>query len=255
MPGETIDVEMALLVGVSSDRYLLEKALDEGFHTQLLHSGPARLVAETLAGFREQSLKAVDLLLVKTTLQERGQCSPQVAQYLDAMTRVRPPKMDQLLTYLELLKDRQARERLLALGTRLETYAREHTPGQATLPELTATAMQELLDIQRQRMRRQLRPVGDTIRQIVADSKQRPKGEKVLLGYSVAPFLRLTRLLSGLRPGFYYGPAGAPRRGKTNFALHLASYVAANHYVPVLFYSWEQTRRVLTARLLRRNLG
>ena len=255
MPGETVDVEMAVLVGVSSDRYLLEKALDEGFHAQLLHSGPARLVAETLAGFREQSLKAVDLLLVKTTLQERGQCSPQVAQYLDAMTRVRPPKMDQLLIYLELLKDRQARERLLALGTRLETYARERTPGQTALPEFTANAMQELLDIQRQRMRRQLRPVGDTIRQIVADSKLRPKGEKVLLGYSVAPFLRLTRLLSGLRPGFYYGLAGAPRRGKTNFALHLASYVAANHHVPVLFYSWEQTRRVLTARLLAKESG
>jgi len=255
MPSETIDVEMAVLVGISSDRYLLEKALDEGFHPLLLHSGAARLIAEMLASLREQSLKAVDLLLVKTTLEERGQHSPQVAQYLETMSRVRPPRADQLLAYLELLKDRQARERLLRLGMQLETYARERTPAQAALPEFTATAMQELLDIQRQRMRRQLRPVGDAIRQIVADSKQRPKGEKIMLGYSVAPFQRLTRLLSGLRPGFYYGLAGAPRRGKTNFALHLASYVAANHHIPVLFYSWEQTRRVLTARLLAKESG
>jgi len=31
--------------------------------------------------------------------------------------------------------------------------------------------------------------------------------------------------------------------------------VAANHHVPVLFYSWEQTRRVLTARLLAKESG
>ena len=36
---------------------------------------------------------------------------------------------------------------------------------------------------------------------------------KVLLGHSVAPFVRLDDVLSGLRPGFYYGLAGgsAPR--------------------------------------------
>ncbi|HTT23337.1 MAG TPA: DnaB-like helicase C-terminal domain-containing protein, partial [Candidatus Sulfotelmatobacter sp.] len=82
-----------------------------------------------------------------------------------------------------------------------------------------------------------------------------PKGQKVLLGFSLTPFDRLTRLLSGLRPGFYYGLAGAPRRGKTNFGLHLASHIARNHHIPVLFYSWEQTQRVLTARLLAKESG
>lgn len=65
----------------------------------------------------------------------------------------------------------------------------------------------------------------------------------------------MTQLLCGFRPGFYYGLAGAPRRGKTNFGLHLASHIARNHHIPVLFYSWEQTRRVLTARLLAKESG
>ena len=40
-----------------------------------------------------------------------------------------------------------------------------------------------------------------------------------------------------------------------DFGLHLASHIAKNHHIPVLFYSWEQTRRVLTARLLAKESG
>ena len=255
MAPESVDVEMAVLSAIASDRYLLEKVLDEGFHPQLLHSAPARLIADVLNRLREQNLNAIDILIVKSKLEERGQLSPQVKEYVETLTRVRPPQLDQLLSYLDLLKDRQARQRLLKLGMSLESYAKERQPGQAAFSDFAAGAVQELLDIQRQRMRKQLRPLGDQIRMIVAESKQRPKGQKILLGYSLAPFDRLTRILSGLRPGFYYGLAGAPRRGKTNFALHLASHVAKNHHVPVLFYSWEQTRRVLSARLLAKESG
>jgi len=255
MGPESVDVEMAVLAAISSDRYMLEKVLDEGFHPQLLHSPAARLVAETLSALREQSLAAVDLLIVKSKLEQQGLCSPQVKEYLEGMSRLRPPQLDQLLSYLDLLKDRQARERLVKLATSLESYAKQRQPGQAGLSDFTAGAIQELLDIQKQRMRRQLRPVGDLVRAIVSESKKRPKGQKILLGYSLAPFGRLTQLLSGFRPGFYYGLAGAPRRGKTNFGLHLASHIARNHHIPVLFYSWEQTRRVLTARLLAKESG
>jgi len=255
MGAESIDVEMAILSAISSDRYLLEKVLDEGFHANLLHSPPARLIAETLSALREQSLAAVDFLLIKSRLEQEGLFSPQVKEYLESVGRLRPPQPDQVLSYLDLLKDRQARERLMTLGASVESYAKQRHPGQAALSDFTAQAIQELIDIQKQRMRKQLRPVGDMVRAIVAEFKQRPKGQRILLGYSLSPFDRLTRLLSGFRPGFYYGLAGAPRRGKTNFGLHLASHIAKNHHIPVLFYSWEQTQRVLTARLLAKESG
>lgn len=255
MGPEGVDIEMAVLSAISTDRYSLEKVLDEGFHAQLLHSPVARLVADALAGLREQSLSAVDLLIVKSKLEQEGVFSPQVKEYLDTLSRLRPPQLDQLLSYLDLLKERQARERLLKLGASIEAYARQRQAGQAALPDFTAGAIQELLDIQKQRMRRQLRPVGESVRAIVSESKNRPKDKKILLGYNLAPFDHLTQLLSGFRPGFYYGLAGAPRRGKTNFGLHLASHIARNHHIPVVFYSWEQTRRVLTARLLAKETG
>lgn len=252
---EDTDIEMAVVAAISTDRYSLEKLIDEGFHPGMLHSSEARLVGEVLVGLRGQSLNAIDALVVRSKLEERGQFSPQVREYMDNMSRLRPPQLDQLLSYLDLLKERQARERLLKLGMSFESFAKERRPGQGSLTEFAAGAMQELLDIQRQRIRKQLRPVGDQIRDIVSESKKRLQGHTVILGYSLTPFDRLTRLLSGLRPGFYYGLAGAPRRGKTNFGLHLASHIAKNHHIPVLFYSWEQTRRVLTARLLAKECG
>ena len=53
---ESADVEMAVLAAISTDRYLLEKVLDEGFHPHLLHSSTGRLIAETLGALREQNL-------------------------------------------------------------------------------------------------------------------------------------------------------------------------------------------------------
>lgn len=43
-----------------------------------------------------------------------------------------------------------------------------------------------------------------------------------------------------------------PRRGKTTFTLDLAAKLAERNRFPVLFYTWEQTRRTLAARLLGR---
>ena len=250
----TIDLELAALIGIANDRYLLNKAVDEGFQTELLHSAPARVLATVLLALREQGVSNIDPLLLKTQVEERGLATPQVMEYLEKMVRFRPPQLDQLMSYLELLKDRATRERLLGLASNIQAYASQKDQTSKPIVDFTGDVLQELLEIQKQRLRKRLTPVGELVRKIAQETEQRPKG-KILLGYSAAPFQRLNEVLSGLRPGFYYGLAGAPRRGKTNFALQLASTVAINHQIPVLFYSWEQTQRVLTARLIGKESG
>src|SRR2546422_10322598 len=70
------------------------------------------------------------------------------------------------------------------------------------------------------------------------------------LGYALSPFDRLSEALSGLRPGFYYGLAGAPRRGKTKLRLGVGAKIAGEYKGPVLYDSWEKTRRGVFARLM-----
>jgi replicative DNA helicase len=104
------------------------------------------------------------------------------------------------------------------------------------------------MEIQQQRLARSTLTAAEIAGGIVKEITGGQMG--ALLGYSIAPFDRLNEVTSGLRRGFYYGLAGAPRRGKTNLALELAAIVAAEHKIPVLYFSWDQTNRILLARLL-----
>ncbi len=255
MGSERIDIETAVLAGLCSDRYMLTKAVDDGFRAECLHSPAARVVTRALLQLQQQSTGGIDLLLLKTHLEQQGLLTPQLSELLQTLASVPAPSLDQLMSYMGFLKERASREELIQLAAKIDSYARQKQPGQPSVVEFSGSVLQQLLEIQKQRLRKRVRPVEEMVRQVVSDAEQRPKGQKHLLGYSVAPFTRLNDVLSGLRPGFYYGLAGAPRRGKTNFALHLASSVAGNQQVPVLFYSWEQTQRVLTARLMGKESG
>ena len=75
-------------------------------------------------------------------------------------------------------------------------------------------------------------------------------GEIDIIGYSFEPMHYLNMAVSGFRKGFMYAIAGAPRRGKTTFTLELATRVATLNKIPVLFFTYEQTKKNLTYRLL-----
>ncbi|MDQ7828324.1 MAG: DnaB-like helicase C-terminal domain-containing protein [Armatimonadota bacterium] len=244
-------IETALLSGLIRDRQLYVLALNQGFHAdQLSHSAGKRLlkaVAELYGAGRP-----VDDLTVRAYLEDQGLYSEDMARYLATVLAQRPPTAGQLVAYLEILRARESRELLLRLHEELGAFIHRGSDAHQDIVAFTTEAIRQLLDIQKRRLRRQVLPVAEAVGSLVDDAERRGGGQ---LGYSIYPFERLNALLSGLRKGFYYGLAGAPRRGKTNFALELATYVAANHRVPVLYYTWEQTRRVLAARLLAREVG
>ncbi len=181
MNTEKIDLELAILIAIASDRYLLNKAADEGFQPELLQSLPARVVATTLMTLREQGISGIDLLLLKTQVEERGLATPQVSEYLAKMTRFRPPQLDQMMSYLELLKDRSSREPLSGLASKIQGYASPKEASSTPIVDFTADALQELLEIQKQRVRKRLTPVGELVKRIAHEMEERPKG-KILLG-------------------------------------------------------------------------
>ncbi len=248
-------LEIAILASVVGDRPLLLRAMDEGFDASLLRSAPARLIAAILTDLLNEGLQATDLLVLRGKLEERGQLSPQVLQYLDVLARTAPQPADRIAPYIDFLRERAGRQLLGTLANDMEAFSEGRDGRRGSVFDFSEHCIQRLMKLQQSRTRRRLVPLTESVREVVTERKPETPRSKVLLGYSLAPFVRLEHSLAGLRRGFYYGLAGAPRRGKTNFALHLASQVAANHGIPVLFYSWEQTRRVLSARFLGRESG
>ena len=249
------DIETAVVAALCTDRYLLTKAVDDGFRPELLKGSAAKIVASALLQLKQQTTGGIDVLLLQSFLEQQGLLAPQVSELLQVVAKIPVPALDRLMAYVDFLKERASREELIQLAAKIDSYARHKQPNQPSVVDFTGSAIQQLIAVQKQRTRKRLRPMQDLVKQVAADAEQRPKGQKNLLGFSVAPFARLDQVLSGLRPGFYYGLAGAPRRGKTNLALQLASCVAVNHQIPVLFYSWEQTQRVLTARVMGKESG
>lgn len=251
---ELHEVESRLLSGLISDRHLCTLATSDGFHVELLASPHARRLAKVVLDIYSMPAAVLDEATLRATLTDRGLLSPEMDRFLASVLRLPPPNAGDLVAEMELLKARESRELLTRLHETIGGFLYRQDQEQHDIVHFTTEAIHQLLEIQRRRTRRQVAPVSEALRPLL---EQRPAAGEArgILGYSIAPFDRLNALLSGLRRGFYYALAGAPRRGKTNFALDLAVHVATNHRIPVLYYTWEQTRRVLAARLIAKETG
>ncbi len=250
-----LDAELSLVAGLVSDRHLVNRALIEGFKGDLLTLMPVRLIAEEAVRLHDESDAPIDARIVQQRLAERGLWSTELEHYFAALADRRIPSAAEVVGLVDQLKARDSRARLASLRDRMGAYIDAGAvPSHKDFLDFISEMMRDLLEIQRRRVRRQREPVRETLKELRHHLVSTGGRERGLLGYSIAPFARLNNLLSGLRRGFYYGLAGAPRRGKTNLALELAASCAAANRVPVLFYTWEQTRRVLAARYIAKEL-
>ncbi len=245
---EAAVIERTLLSGFIRDRFLLGRALDSGFRPDLMPHALGRTLAKVLADLYEQKDIPLEPLTVRGLMGERGTMTPEMRRFLDAVEATEEPEAAQVMAYVDILKARASRLRLVEVNTAITTYLEQERSEGKDLVDFVGQIIPSLLEIQQQRMARNTPPANKIGGAIVREILEGHAGS--MLGYSLSPFDRLSDALSGMRRGFYYGLAGAPRRGKTNFALELAATVAARYKIPVLYYSWEQTSRVLFARLL-----
>jgi len=247
---EVSAIERALLSGFIRDRYLLGRAVEAGFRAELMPHALGRTVAKVLLDIHGQPEMALEPLAVRALLNERGAMSPEMRKFMDQVVATPEPDAARVIAYVDILKARHSRLRLVEVNTAITTYLEEERADGQDIVDFVGGLIPTLLELQHQRLARTSLPANEIGTQIVREIVEGAAGRT--LGYTIAPFERLNEALSGLRRGFYYGLAGAPRRGKTNFALELASAVAGTYRIPVLYFSWEQTTRVLFARLLGR---
>ena len=245
---EVAVIERTLLSGFIRDRFLLGRTLEAGFRPDLMPHALGRTLAKLLIDVYEQKETPLEPLTVRGMLGERGAMSPEMKRFLDAVEGTPEPDAAQVIAYVDLLKARSARLRLVEVGTAITNYLEQERSEGKDIVDFVGQIVPTLLEIQRQRMARNTPSANQVGGEIIREILGGHSGS--MLGYSLVAFDRLTEALSGLRRGFYYGLAGAPRRGKTNFALELAAMIAGQYKIPVLYYSWEQTSRVLFARLL-----
>ncbi|MEX0765615.1 MAG: DnaB-like helicase C-terminal domain-containing protein [bacterium] len=247
---EVTEIERSLLSGFIRDRFLIGRAMEVGFRPDLMPHNLGRTLARVLVDMYGDKDMPLEPVAVAATLRERGLASPEMRRFVESVTEATEPDAAKVLAYVDLLKARLSRLRLVEVGKSITDYLESEREDGGDIVDFVGSLIPSLLEIQQHRLSHSSPPTSEVGAKIVGEIIS--GRSSAMLGYSISPFDRLTEVISGLRRGFYYGLAGAPRRGKTNMALELASSVASRHKIPVLYYSWEQTRRVLFARLLGR---
>jgi len=247
------EVQAKVLAALLSDRYLLSRVMSDGFSADNFGDTHYRTIFRIVTEMSQIPGLVIDWITIENTLKKKEWYSPEIEQALHDVRTEEIPEADQMMAYVEIIRDESLRERMLKLAKVMTNYsAHKGQYKDQEFVDFSSRIIQTLIEMQKQKVHKRISPIKETIREIQEVANRSKSGENQLLGFSIKPFERLETLLSGIRKGFYYGLAGPPRRGKTTFALDLASRLAERNNFPVLFYTWEQTRTTLAARLLGR---
>lgn len=247
------EIEATVLNSLVTDRYLLTRVTGDGFSADAFRDLNYRIIFKSVSEMTQIPDHVIDWITVEDYLKRQGRLTPEVSQAMKDAREQEVSEADQLMAYVDILKDQSLRDKLLKLSQVMTNYAAGKGPHKdQDFVDFSGRIVQTLIEMQKQRSAKKIQPIKAIIDDIREVANQPKEGDNNILGFKIQPHELLETILSGVRKGYYYGLAGPPRRGKTTLALDIASRLAENNNFPVLFYTWEQTRRTLAARLLGR---
>ncbi len=248
------ELEISVLAGIMKDSFILESLKGKGLISGLFSTRYSRSIYQSILSLREENpeMSGLDKIVIKNKLRQLNLYDATVQALIDRIIAEAAPAMDQALHYLEMMKEQALKRKLKEVAQSIHGYIENPAQNETlNLETFTNKVIQDVRNIQKARTTKRINLVKDEMRDIMGDIDTREKtGEIEIIGYSCEPMHYLNTAISGFRKGFMYAIAGAPRRGKTTFTLELATRVATINKIPVMFFTYEQTKKNLTYRLL-----
>ncbi len=248
------ELEISVLSGILKDSFVLESLKGKGLMAGLFSTRFTRSIYQGILSLREESpdLSSLDRIVLRNKMKQMNLLDSTIQNLIDRVIAEYPPSVDQALHYLELMKDQALKRKLKEVSQDISRYIDKPEEHQNyTIETFTNKVIHDVRNIQKARNTKRINLVKEEMRDIMNDMERREQeGEIDIIGYSFEPMHYLCQAVSGFRKGFMYAIAGAPRRGKTTFTLELATRVATLNHIPVLFFTYEQTKKNLTYRLL-----
>jgi len=241
------EIEVKLIGSILTDKFLLINAIKYGLNKDLFEENETKVLANYIIKTYAKTERTIDIDTLVISLQEEGIYNEKMKLLLEEAQKVKPISLETLVSLIEILKKRKAEKELLKISEKIKNYI--ESKQKVDITEFSGNIINEIRGIIQGRVRKTIKPVRTQLIIFSSEVANRTGTQSNILGYSLDPYTCLTESLSGARRGFYYALAGAPRRGKTNFMLKLATHIAKNENIPVLYYSWEQTSRVLFLRI------
>src|SRR2546425_8117325 len=198
---EAAVIERTLLAGFIRDRLLLGKALEAGFRPDLMPHTLGRTLAKTLTDIYEQKDAPLEPVTVRGLLGERGTLSPEMKRFVDAVEATQEPDAARVMAYVDLLKARAARLRLVEVGTAITNYLEQERSEGKDLVDFVGQIVPTLFDIQQQRMARNTPPANQLGGHIVREILEGQAG--ATLGYAPSPVGPARETPPRFRSGFH----------------------------------------------------
>jgi len=248
------ELEIAVLAGIMKDSFILDSLKGKGLMSGLFSTRFTRAIYQSILSLREENpeLSGLDRIVLKNKLRQLNLWDSSVQAMIEKIVAEPPPELDRALHFLELMKEQALKRKLKEVSHNISDFIEKPTDhANENIETFTNKIIQDVRNIQKARTTKRINLVKEEMRDIIGDIENRERvGEIDIIGYSFEPMHYLNVAISGFRKGFMYAIAGAPRRGKTTFTLELATRVATLNKIPVLFFTYEQTKKNLTYRLL-----
>ncbi|MCZ6508053.1 MAG: replicative DNA helicase [Acidobacteria bacterium] len=234
--------ERAVLAGVLIDPNRLptvsERLTADDFYSER-HRTLYQVMLELQLGGTEIDLRTVQARLEQ---QDRLEAVGGVA-YLASLD-LDLPDLARLDTYVELIKERSVRRRLIdACGY----ITRMSFDGGVEAAQALDQAERVVLELGEEAIRRGFIPLQEVFETTLAELEEKP--DRVLAGVATG-YTDLDKMTLGFHPGNLIILAARPGVGKTSLALNIAQHVALREDKSVGIFSLEMSREELALRIL-----
>lgn len=202
-----------------------------------------RLLYDAMLALQEAD-SPIDLRTVQARLEQRDQFEAAGGVAYLATLEVDLPDLGRVDSYVEIIKERALRRRLIDACT---TIYRTALDGGLEAKDALGRAEQAVMELSEEAVSRTFAPFDQVVRETVERLEQRSSNDFPGLPTGFVDFDRLTH---GLQPGNLIIIAGRPGMGKTSLALNIATHVAHEEKKGAGFFSLEMNEQEIAMRVL-----
>jgi replicative DNA helicase len=185
----------------------------------------------------------IDLRTIQAQLQQRGHFEKVGGMAYLAALDLDLPDLGRVDAYVEVVKERSVRRRLIRGATEVAQAAMD---GGLNAREALAEAEKIVFTLGEEAIRRGFTPLAEVYEATIAQLEEKTGG---MIGVP-SGYYDWDRMTQGLIAGNLIIVAGRPGMGKTSFALNVSQHVAIREQQPVGIFSLEMSEHELAQRVL-----
>ncbi len=241
---KNLEAEMSVLGVVFLNPYALEKIMENITEDMFFSDANKKIFRAFMELYKTNT--PIDITTVKNELDKQKNLN--AIGGIDYLSEI----IDSVATsanldyYMEIVKDKATRRRLIDTATNIITDAYDEEEG---LTKILDTSEQKLLNVVRARQTSEFKTISEALREAHENLELMSKNHSAVTGLSTG-FKDLDKATAGLHEGELIILAARPGMGKTAFALNLATNAAMTTDKAVAIFNLEMSSEQLVNRMI-----